>query len=312
MGDVEQAVASEAGGAGEPALRLAVVQTSPALGEVAANLAAAIATLRGLAGQSEFAVFPELFTTGYNREELDHVGLAEPIPDGPTVTALCSAAAETGVGVVGTILERSGDTVYDTAIVIDSAGRFVTSYRKSHLYPAERALFGAGDRVVVARLSERIRLGLAICFEHAFPEIFAELALAGANVIAIPSAVPEGYEYLLDLRTRARAQDNQVYVAAANLSGFDGRTRWCGGSLIAGPRGDVLAVAGPDQGVIGARIDLSRIESERRQEPIFVNRRPELYSRLRAVAAGVGGVPLPADARFAGAAKDPDLPGSQD
>jgi len=54
-------------------------------------------------------------------------------------------------------------------------------------------------------------------------------------VIAIPSAVPEGYEYLLDLRTRARAQDNQVYVAAANLSGFDGRTRWCGGSLIAGP-----------------------------------------------------------------------------
>ncbi len=261
---------------------VAVVQTNPVLGDVATNLAVATGRLRELAGRAGLAVFPELFTTGYNREALDHARLAEPVPDGPTVSALRAAAAESGVGVVGTILERSGAAVYDTAIVIDGAGQFVAAYRKSHLYPAERELFEAGDQIVVAAVGDRIRLGLAICFEHAFPEIFAELALAGANLIAIPSAVPEGYEYLLDLRSRARAQDNQVYVAAANLGGSDGRTRWCGGSLVAGPRGDVLAAAGTGEEIILAALDLSRIDAERRQEPVFLNRRPELYRRLRA------------------------------
>jgi predicted amidohydrolase len=118
------------------------------------------------------------------------------------------------------------------------------------------------------------RLGLMICFEHAFPEIATALALAGAEVLAIPSAVPTGYEHLMVLRTRARAQDNQLFAVACNLTGGP----FCGRSLIAGPDGAVLAAAGEDESVLRATIDLGAIERERRNEPALALRRPELYA----------------------------------
>jgi predicted amidohydrolase len=260
---------------------VAVAQTTPMLGDVDRNLAAAASRVSALAGRADLIVFPELFTTGYQRELLDHQGLAEPLRDSPTLAHLGAAAAQAEVAIIGTILELDGGVVYDTAVVIDRSGQVAGRYRKTHLYPAERRHFGQGDEFVVVDLGEDLRVGLAICFEHAFPEIFTELALAGANIIAIPSAVPEGFGYLLDLRTRARAQDNQVFVAASNFVGFDGHTRWCGGSSIVNPRGEALASAGPDaEAVIAATLDLVAVEVEREQEPVLRHRRPELYQRL--------------------------------
>lgn len=201
------------GGSAHP--RVAVAQTAPRLGEVAANLAGAERTIAALGGRADLILFPELFTTGYNRELLDHAALAELLPDGPTARRLAGAAASAGIAVAGTILERAGRAVFDTAVVFDARGTLVARYRKTHLHPEEIPVFGQGDELRVVALGS-LRLGLAICFEHAFPEIFAELALAGANVIVIPSAVPEGYEYLLELRTRARAQDNAQESAAGS------------------------------------------------------------------------------------------------
>lgn len=265
--------------AGRPTV--AVIQSTPALGDVERNLDAALASITSLAGHADLVVLPELFTTGYSLDLLDLPALAEPLPDGPTARRLSQAASE-GIAIVGAILERDGDTVYDTAVVFDTSGRLVTRYRKSHLHPTEERCFGEGDRLVVVPLDAGIRLGLAICFEHGFPELFAELALRGANVIAIPSAVPDGFDYLLDLRTRARAQDNQVFVLAANLGGNDGVTSWCGGSAIVDPRGELLAVAPTDrEAQLVAEIDLTRVDAERQQEPLFLRRRPELYARLR-------------------------------
>lgn len=274
---------------GVPASRLgvAVVQSAPRLGAVTENLDEATRQIKALRGRADIVIFPELFTTGYNRELLDHRRLAEPLDASPSLERLATAAAEAEIAVTGTILERVADAVYDTAIVIDRDGRLVGRYRKTHLYPAERPYFGQGEELVVAGLGSGLRMGIAICFEHAFPEIFTELALLGANLIAIPSAVPDGFGYLLDLRTRARAQDNQVFVAASNLVGFDGHTRWCGGSAIIGPRGEALAAAGADgEAVLIAQIDLDDIGRERRQEPVLLSRRPELYRRLRGAASG--------------------------
>lgn len=261
-------------------VRVSVAQTAPRVGDVEANLADAERTVAGLAGRADVIVFPELFTTGYRRDGMDHGALAEPLAGSPSISRLSRAAAGAGVAVVGTILEAADGLVYDTAVVIGPGGMLAGSYRKSHLYPAERAHFAAGDELEVVDVGVA-RIGLAICFEHAFPEIFAELALGGADLVAIPSAVPVGYEYLLELRTRARAQDNQVFVAASNLAGFDGLTSWCGGSMIVGPRGEVLAAAareGPE--IIGAVLDPARVAAERQQEPVLANRRPELYPHL--------------------------------
>lgn len=262
------------------AVRVAVVQTRAVLGDVNANVAAAEAELRALGGRADLAVFPELFTTGYALDGFDHRRLAENL-DGPTIGRLRRAAAEADVALCGGVLEAAGGSVYDTAVVIDRSGRLVGRYRKTHLHPSERATFAPGDELVVVALDDNITLGTAICFEHGFPELFTELALAGANVVAIPSAVPVRFEYLLELRTRARAQDNQVFVAAANLGGNDGRTQWCGGSAIVDPRGRVVVgPAGREPARLVAELDLAAIDAERGQEPVLRHRRPELYRRL--------------------------------
>jgi predicted amidohydrolase len=261
-------------------LRVAVAQTAPGFGDVDANLVDAERTIGAFSDKADVIVFPELFTTGYRRDGMDHPGLAESLADGPSISRLRRAAGDAHLTVVGTLLEAADGLVYDTAVVIDPAGRLAGSYRKSHLYPAERAHFAAGDALEVIDAGVA-RIGLAICFEHAFPEIFTELALGGADLIAIPSAVPVGYEYLLELRTRARAQDNQVFVAASNLVGFDGVTDWCGRSMIVGPRGEVLAAAGGDEpATIEAVLDPAQVAAEREQEPALTNRRPELYPHL--------------------------------
>ena len=117
-------------------------------------------------------------------------------------------------------------------------------------------------------------IGPLICFEHAFPDIAATLALAGASVLVIPSAVGDGYEHLLTLRSRARAQDNQIFVVACNQSG----NGFCGHSLIADPRGEVLAEAGREPAVLTAELDLALIAVKRDHEPALRLRRPALYT----------------------------------
>lgn len=259
-------------------LTVAVAQTAPGVGMVDQNVAVAEERISGLGGRADLVVFPELFTTGYRRDGMDHRALAEPVPGGASVRRLAQAASAARVAVAGTLLELDGERVYDTAILLGHDGSLLARYRKTHLYPAELPYFSPGDQLVVAPVGNGFPVGMAICFEHAFPEIFTALALRGAQLILIPSAVPRGFEYLLDLRTRARAQDNQLYVAAANLVGFDGQTHWCGRSAIVDPRGEVLAQAGEEgETEILATIDAGVIELERRQEPALEYRRPELY-----------------------------------
>ena len=228
--------------------------------------------LRRHASEGALVVAPELVTTGYDLDEIDVRGaeLAEPL-DGPTVALLRVVAAETGATLVTGILEQSDGQLFDTAVLVTPDGT-AASYRKSHLFPPEQTRFAAGNELGTWATPAG-RVGLMICFEHAFPEIATTLALQGAQILAIPSAVPFGFEHLLTLRTRARAQDNQVFAVASNLAG----NGFCGGSLIADPRGEVLASAGTEEVALRATIDLEAIERERAQEPALRLRRPALY-----------------------------------
>jgi predicted amidohydrolase len=184
-------------------------------------------------------------------------------------------ATQTGATLVFGMLERDGDVLYDTAVAATPDGHLVP-YRKSHLYPTESELFAAGTELVVAPTPAG-RLGMMICFEHAFPDVATALALRDAQILVIPSAVPFGYEHLLTLRTRARAQDNQVFAVGCNLAG----NGFCGRSLVADPRGEVLAEAGTSETVLRATLDLAAIEREREREPALRLRQPELYRHGR-------------------------------
>jgi predicted amidohydrolase len=258
-----------------------LAQLTCRLGDKEANLERAEQLLAQLAGRATIACLPEMFDVGY---ELEHLGarlfdLAEPVP-GPTTERLASLARKLGLAIVAGVLERDqylADLLYDTAIVIDRQGELVGQYRKSHLYPSEHRFFRAGSELAVLEL-EGLRIGVAICFEHAFPPIFATLARRGAQIVFNPSAVPVGFGYLQDLRTRARAQDNQIFVAAVNHVGKEGEVTYCGRSQVADPRGEVIAMAPDDrEAAIIADLSLDLIREQRRQEPIFRSLKPELY-----------------------------------
>jgi predicted amidohydrolase len=263
---------------------VALVQMNCTLGRKRANLEKAVGFLEQSSGRADIICLPELFTTGYNLGLIgdDFCELAEPIP-GPTTELMGQKARAHGLAVLGTIVERDGaqeGVLYDTTFALDAEGQLVGKYRKTHLYPAEHRFFQPGDRLPVFDLGG-FTAGVAICFEHAFPQIFTVLALQGAQVVFIPSAVPVGYEYLLTLRTRARAQDNQFFAVAVNRVGREGDVTYCGLSQVVNPRGEVIVQASRgDEEVVLAELDLSLIPREREQEPVLTNLRPELYQPL--------------------------------
>ena len=253
-------------------IRAAVVQLELPPGDVTGNRDIFRSTLLSL-HDVDLVVAPELFVSGYDLAMIDERAdaLAEPV-DGPTVSMMREVAGERGITIVAGILERSdAGTLYDTAVVVTPDGA-ASPYRKSHLFPPERKRFAAGDELFVVPTPAGV-LGPQICFEHAFPAISTTLANEGAEIIVIPSAVGDGFDHLLTLRSRARAQDNQVFVVAANLNG----NGFCGRSLIADPMGRVLASAGREDAILRADLDLSLIRSQREQEPSLQLARLDLY-----------------------------------
>lgn len=264
-----------------PSITVAAVQMTSVLGDKQANLQRAASLLASLDGRAQIACLPEMFNTGYNLPVLDEeiFALAETIP-GETTTALAQMARENRVAIVAGIVERDEEVsslLYDTVVLLDEIGELAGVYRKTHLYPAENGYFTPGNRLPVFTLAG-VKVAVATCFEHAFPQIFTTLALRGAQVVFNPSAVPVGYGYLQDVRIPARAQDNQLFVVAVNHVGSEGDVTYCGGSQIADPRGDLLARASDSaEDVITAELPFQLIWDQRRQEPIFRGFRPELY-----------------------------------
>jgi predicted amidohydrolase len=250
-------------------------------GDKAANLEHAEHLLSELAARVEVACLPEMFDLGYDLAGLGPAlfELAEPVP-GPTSQRLAGLARKLGLAIVAGVTERDPEVeglLYDTTVLLDGKGELIGRYRKSHLHPSEHGFFRPGNELPVFTLAG-LRLGVAICFEHAFPQIFTTLARRGAELVINPSAVPVGFAHLQDLRTRARAQDNQIFVAAVNHVGQEGAVTYCGRSQVADPRGEVVALA-PDaaEAAVVAELRLELIRQQRKQEPVFRALRPELY-----------------------------------
>jgi predicted amidohydrolase len=164
--------------------------------------------------------------------------------------------------------------LYDSVATITPDGR-ASVYRKTHLYPAELDCFAAGQELNTVASPAGV-LGPSLCFEHAFPDIATTLALAGAQILVIPSAVPYAFEHLLELRTRARAQDNQVFAVGCNMVGHG----FCGRSLVTDPKGDVVLRAEEAETVLRAGLTSTRSRRNGRGEPALGLRRPELYVPL--------------------------------
>jgi predicted amidohydrolase len=218
--------------------------------------------------------------------------VAESVP-GPTTDQLGSLARELGITLhVGSLFElcEEPDKSYNTSVVLSPSGDIAASYRKVHLFDVnvpggvehrESRNIAPGDQLVVADV-EGFSLGMSVCFDVRFPELYRELCLAGATVLAVPSsfAVATGRVHWSTL-LRARAIENEAYLIAAAQAGTtsDGVSSY-GHSMIIDPWGEVLAESTIDgEDVLVATIDLDEVPRRRAQIAVFELRRPDVYDR---------------------------------
>jgi predicted amidohydrolase len=268
-------------------MRAAAVQLN-STEDVEANLAKADRLVREAAAQgAELVVLPEKWSVLGTPEQMD--AAAEPL-DGRCITWARQAAAELGIELIaGSILERvTGQAKHaNTSLHIGPDGEVQAVYRKLHMFDveidgttySESSAEDPGDEVVVTALADGRRLGMSICYDIRFPELYRALVADGAEVLAIPAAFTlattrDHWEVLV----RARAIENQCFVVAPNQIGIHGGGHRSGGrSLIVDPWGLVLACAPDTETVLVAELDFENLRGIRRRLPALRHRRPEIY-----------------------------------
>lgn len=258
-------------------IQVAAVQFPVAIGDIETNLLQAERALRQLREKGvRLAVLPEMWSSGYDYPRLEQ--LAEQTPQ--VTGVLERLTAELDMVVVGSLPEKDRDRLFNTAFVHDR-GREAGRYRKLHLFSPmqEDRYLSAGDRTLVTDTSAG-RLGLAICYDLRFPELFRKLALEGAELICLPAQWPSPRQELWQTLLRARAIENQCFLIAANNCGTLGKLRFFGMSQILSPRGEILAEGGTRAEAPNALADRADMAAYRQEIPAWQDRRPEIYGRL--------------------------------
>ncbi|WP_321368500.1 carbon-nitrogen family hydrolase [uncultured Desulfuromusa sp.] len=252
----------------------ASIQFNISLGYIDANLDTATAALQRVAQQgARLAVLPEMWSCGY-----DYRNLTELAKETPRVLEeMQKECLKLDLVTVGSLPELEDDRIYNTAYVIDKS-EIVGSYRKLHLFSTmhEDRFLSSGDHSLVIDTSIG-RLGIAICYDLRFPELFRKLALAGAEIICIPAEWPKPRQEHWKTLLRARAIENQLFVIAANCCGIQGKLDFTGLSQLISPLGDVLQIAAEENIELVAKLDFSEMESYRKKIDILNDRRADVY-----------------------------------
>jgi len=272
-------------------VRLAAIQMSSG-DAVSRNLEEAGRLLRGAADQgSRIAVLPENFAR-MGAEETERIAIAEPAGCGPIQDFLSGQARSTGMWIVGGTIPVVGEDParpFSSCFVYDAQGVYVARYDKIHLFDVsvpgsaeayhESAAATPGSRPLTLDTPWG-RLGVAVCYDLRFPELFLHMSDQGMEVLALPAAftVKTGSAHWQVL-LRARAIENLCYVAGAGQTGTHaGGRRTYGHSHIIDPWGEVLADAGTKQTVIHADLDMDRLTRLRREFPVTAHRRRALLA----------------------------------
>jgi N-carbamoylputrescine amidase len=274
-------------------VRMAVAQYAPRVGDVDLNRAAAVHWAeRAAAEKVDLLVLPELASSGYVfASESEAAATAQRADHGELIAALTAVCAG-GMHCVAGINESDGPVRHNSAVVIGPQGHLAT-YRKLHLFNDEQSWFEPGGELAVVDLPFG-RIGMLICFDLWFPEAARALALAGAEVIAVPTnwvasfrrQVYDDAGYCLgDIVAMATAAQNGVVMACADRVGVERDVRFLGCSIIVGPEGwPVQGPAGPEEEtLLVAEVDLDAVAAARRRTPrnhLIDDRRPDSYNAV--------------------------------
>lgn len=273
-------------------VRIAVAQYEPRVGDVEGNREAAVRWARDAGRQgAQLIVLPELASSGYVFEEEEEAQrTAEDADAGPLVSDLTAVSRDTGSYIVAGLNERGSGVRHNSAVLVGPEGRLAT-YRKLHLFNDEKSWFEAGDDLPIVDLPFG-RVGMIICFDLWFPEPARALALAGAEVIAVPTNWVASFKRTVyddrgycqgDYVAMATAAQNAVVMACADRIGTERGTQFLGASIIVGVDG--WPAAGPasrdGEELLLADVDLDEVERARTRTPrnhLLGDRRPDAYN----------------------------------
>ncbi|MET7348567.1 carbon-nitrogen hydrolase family protein [Streptomyces mirabilis] len=261
-------------------MRTALLQSSGRPGSVVENLKVLDeAAGRAAAAGAGLVAAPEMFLTGYAIGD-DIARLAEPA-DGDSADAIAEIATRHGVAVAYGYPEREGETVYNSAQLISADGTRLANYRKTHLFGCfERDHFTPGEQPVVQADLNGLRIGLMICYDVEFPENVRAHALAGTDLLVVPTAQMHPFQFVAESVVPVRAFENQMYVAYVNRVGPEGEFEFVGLSTLAGPDGIARTRAGRGEELVLADADPDFLAASREANPYLKDRRPGLYGSL--------------------------------
>lgn len=209
------------------------------------------------AGGARMALMPELFLPGYNQPDR-FATLAQP-QGGDWQAGLSQLCRHHGCGLTIGWAERAGDTLYNAATCFDATGTVLGHYRKIQLFgPTEAACFAPGDSYCTFELHGQ-RAALLICYDVEFAHHVQALADQGATLLLVPTANPAGFDAVADTLVPARAAENRMTIAYANLCGTEAGLSYGGKSVIVGPDAQPLTSAGRGETLLIA--DLNTIDT---------------------------------------------------
>lgn len=258
---------------------LALLQHVPTPLDVPASLARIDAAARAAAADGALLlIVPEASLTGYNIAPADAHAVAE-ASDGATLARVAGICREHGIAILLGFAERDGETLHNTVQLVDRDGSTVARYRKTHLWgEVDRSLFEAGDDLAPVIELDGWRIGLLICYDVEFPETVRRLALEGAELVLVPTALMHPFAFVADHVTRVRAAENGVFLAYCNYCGGENGLDYTGHSAIVGPDGEDLARAAETPVRLHARLERGALTRARDALPYLRERRAELYT----------------------------------
>jgi predicted amidohydrolase len=270
------------------AVRVACCQVRPIMGDANRSCDLLRAAVReAVAAGARLIVLPELCNTGYAFESRREARAAAQLAHGGVLDDWAEEAGTHAV-VVGGFAEQGDDgTVYNSAAIVDGTG-VLAVYRKAHLWNREALIFDRGDAPAPVLDTSIGRIGLMICYDLFVPEFTRGVALAGADIIVVPTNSPNtdaarSHDNIGVSIARATAHVNRVFVAVCDRWGTERGIQWVGRSVIADPDGDLLAGPAGDRPMcLMADCDLCRARDKRwsgTENDVFADLRPELYAQ---------------------------------
>lgn len=262
-------------------MTLSLVQMDCRVGDPEGNFTTATGAIAEAARRgSDLVLLPELWSTAYALDAAPSLAspLARSADDEGWFGRMARLAAEHQLFVGGSLLEVRAGHFYNCFALYGPEGLLCGAYRKVHLFRLmdEEKYLAPGEEVVSLDLPWG-RTGLAICYDLRFPELFRRYALGGARLMLIPAEWPHPRREHWRTLLRARAIENQCFVAACNRVGVTGSATFFGASTVINPWGETLVEAGEVETLLTITVDTDLVETVRRRIPVFEDRRADLY-----------------------------------